>query len=138
MDFEIEQLNDIQRKLNFSIPAADVNAELKQAYGRLKKRARIAGFRPGKVPQSILRRRFGDSVTSEVANKFLQQAFEASVQELEYFGQPRVETDGLKEGSDFAFSFILEVEPELGGSDGMVPAGGVAAETTAHAPDDRT
>ena len=112
MQFEIEKLSDIRQKITFSVPAEEVDAELRQVYDRLKKRARIPGFRPGKAPRSVLRRRFGEQASSEVASSFFRRAFEGEIEGMDYFGQPRVETEGLKEGRDFAFSFILEVEPE--------------------------
>ncbi len=113
MEFEVEQISSIRKKLNFSVPEPIVRSALDKAYRDLQRRARLPGFRPGKTPRAVLRRRFSGQIRDQVANDLVQKAFKESVLEQEYFGQPQVDTRGVVEGQSFEFSFILEVEPEL-------------------------
>jgi len=113
MQFEIEEVNDIQRRLKFSVPEPDVRTELNEAYRTYRQRARVKGFRPGKVPRAVIKRRFGSQIIGEVTNRFLQKAFEDQVEGMDYFGQPQVESADLIEGRDFTFTFLIEVEPSL-------------------------
>ena len=113
MATQIEQISNMERKLTFNVPAKEVKAELDRHYKTLQKRVRLPGFRPGKAPRKMLMKRFGDKVSADVANVFLQKTFEAEIRGMDFFGTPRVETDGVEMGKDFEYSFILEVEPEF-------------------------
>ncbi len=110
---QIEQISNMERKLTFSVPANEVKAELERHYKTLQKKVRLPGFRPGKAPRKMLMKRFGDKVSADVANVFLQKTFQAEIQGMDFFGTPRVETEGVELGKDFEYCFILEVEPEF-------------------------
>ena len=58
MQVSVEDINSVKKTLHIEIPEADVVRELDQAYNQLKKKAKVKGFRPGKVPRSFLVRRF--------------------------------------------------------------------------------
>ena len=55
MKVEIEDLSEVRRKLRIEVPSSEVVQEVDRAYRELGKQAKVKGFRPGKVPRSILR-----------------------------------------------------------------------------------
>ena len=81
----------------------------------LAKTQRIDGFRPGKVPAKVIKKRFGAAVAEEVAGEIMQRNFyEAIVAEkLNLAGAPTLEPAAVKEGEDFSFTATLEVYPEF-------------------------
>lgn len=113
MEFQVEQVSPIQKKLSFTVPSSDVSQELDKAFRNLQRRVRLPGFRPGKTPRRVLEQRFGASVSEEVASKLINTSFQEAASELEYFGQPALDRGPLKKGADFAFSITVEVRPEL-------------------------
>ena len=58
MQVSVEDINSVKKTLHIEIPEAEVVHELDQAYNELKKRAKVKGFRPGKVPRSVVVRLF--------------------------------------------------------------------------------
>ena len=58
MKVEVEDISTVKKVLRVEIPEQEVTRELDKAYGTLKNNVRIKGFRPGKVPRSLLERRF--------------------------------------------------------------------------------
>lgn len=113
MDYQVENVDAITRRIRFQIPSDKVNSELSLAYRQLSGRVRLPGFRRGKVPRNVLEMRFGKQVAAEVAGKLIQAGWEQVRPKLEVLGQPGVEQDGVKKGADFEFSLIVEVKPEI-------------------------
>ena len=66
MKVDITSESPVKKKLSVAVPEKDVLEELEVAYSKLKKQARIPGFRPGKIPRSLLEQRYGPSVEAEV------------------------------------------------------------------------
>lgn len=113
MGFQIEQVSAVERKINFSIPSAEVNAALESAFRVVTGRAKLPGFRPGKVPRSVIEQRYGKSVRSDVASDLINKAFREVAAGMQYFGTPKVSKAELRKGEDFDFSITVEVKPEL-------------------------
>ncbi|MCB9760820.1 MAG: trigger factor [Alphaproteobacteria bacterium] len=114
MDFRIEKVSSIERRLDFTVPGDTVNSELNKAFGNLQRRVRLKGFRPGKVPRRVVEQRFGSSVRDEVAAGLINDSFRKATAEMEIFGRPTVTSQGkLNRGEDFIFSIAVEVRPEL-------------------------
>ncbi len=80
-------------------------------------RTRLKGFRPGKVPPSVVEKHFGPEVEREVIQHFLQDAFEKAISEkgLKPAAQPRVDFDALQHtsGKDFEHEFQILLRPEI-------------------------
>ena len=114
MDFQVENVSAVERKLNFNIPGDQVNTELERAFRNMQGRAKLKGFRPGKVPRAVLEQRFGKSIRAEVAMELITRAFRQASADMDYFGQPKVNRQGeLSANETFSFSITLEVKPEL-------------------------
>lgn len=82
MQVSVETTQGLERRLTISVPADAVDSAVKSRLQQLAKTQRINGFRPGKVPVSVIKKRFGQAVRQEVAGDVMQQNFyQAIVQE---------------------------------------------------------
>ncbi len=115
MNVSVVDLSASQKKLQVEIPANKVRKELETRYRDLAKRARIKGFRPGKVPRTILESYYGKSVESEVASQFIQETFPEALHEadLKPLMQSDVEEMNFEDNGTFTYSTIVEVCPPM-------------------------
>ncbi|KEQ16143.1 trigger factor [Endozoicomonas numazuensis] len=115
MQVSVETTSGLERRLTITIPADKIDGEINKRLQDLSRRVRLDGFRPGKVPMKVVKRRYGLGARQEVLGEQMQQAFvEAVTQEsLNPAGAPRVEPKGDEEGKDFEFVATFEVYPEI-------------------------
>ncbi len=115
MQVSVETTSSLERQMTVTVPAAriedDVNSRLKQTASS----ARLDGFRPGKVPFKVIKRRYGKGVRQEVLGEVIQHTFyEAVTQEkLKPAGGPNIEAKNDAEGEDFQYVATFEVYPEI-------------------------
>lgn len=115
MQVSVESTSSVERQLTITVPAAriedDVNTRIKEAAGNV----RIDGFRPGKVPLSEVKRRYGKSIRQEVLGDVIQKTFyEAVTQEkLKPASGPEIEPKNDKKGEDFQYVARFEIYPEI-------------------------
>ena len=115
MAVTVETLEKLERRITLLIPATDLNAEIETRLKKLSRTVKADGFRPGKVPMSVVAQRYGYSVQSEVMNDKIGQAFASAANEaqLRVAGVPRVAPkDDAPEGQ-LAFDATFEVYPEV-------------------------
>jgi len=115
MAVQVETLEKLERRITLTLPAQAINGEVESRLKRLSRTVRADGFRPGKVPMSVVAQRYGYSVQYEVVNDKVGQAFADATQEaqLRVAGQPRItQKDGAPEGQ-LAFDATFEVYPEV-------------------------
>lgn len=115
MQVSVEVTSDLGRKLMLEIPAEEIDSEVAKRVIDTAKRARIDGFRPGKVPRKVIKQRFGDAlraeVISEVANQQIQNA--VSQESLRPVGQPQVDVVKNEEGQNLELVATFEIYPEI-------------------------
>ncbi len=113
-ELNVESVSTIRRRLHFTLAKGEVKGELDRAFSDLKRKVRIPGFRPGKVPRQLLEARFGPQITGEVSGKLIDRVWRLAARDLEVAGQPALEDQGeLKLGADFAFTIGVDVKPVL-------------------------
>ncbi len=119
MQFTVEDLSSVKKTLHIEVPHEAVVRELDSAYRQLGKTAKIKGFRPGKVPRSVLERMFKKDVHSDVSSRLIQDSFVDALKktELEIVGQPQVDPPELKENEPYRYDATVEVKPVLGSID---------------------
>ncbi len=115
MEIQIEDLSSIKKKISVEIPVEQVSREIDSFYGELKKKARIKGFRPGKVPREILERYFKDYVKSEVTQKLIQETYSEAISEghLQPVSLPIIDPGELEKDKPFHYTVTVEVKPEI-------------------------
>ena len=115
MSVNVETLEKLERKITLSLPVKDVQDEVTKRLQRLARTVKMDGFRPGKVPVSVVANQYGPAVQYEVINDKVGQAFyqAANEAELRVAGQPAIsEKDGAAEG-EMLFEAVFEVFPEV-------------------------
>ena len=115
MQVSVETTQGLERRLTITVPAENVETEVKKRLQQLSKTQRIDGFRAGKVPVSVINKRFGPAVRQEVAGEVMQRHFyEAVVSEkINPAGAPTFAPKALESGKDLEFSATFEVYPEI-------------------------
>lgn len=113
MQVSVETLNGLERKVTVSVPTAKVEEEVSSRLKNLAQKAKVDGFRPGKVPMHVVTNRYSDSVRQEVARDMVQSTlFEALQQkELVPAGYPYIEPEEIEKGKDFTYTATFEVMP---------------------------
>jgi trigger factor len=115
MKASIEQITPVKKRLTVEVEAEEVNKKIEEAYKELNKKAKVAGFRPGKVPRNILQRYYGDHVTQEVKRGLLSETLPQAFEETKIFpvAMPLIENESLKEGEGYTYVALMEVRPEF-------------------------
>jgi trigger factor len=115
MAVTVETLEKLERRITLTLPADAFNSEVESRLKKLSRTVKASGFRPGKVPLSVVAQRYGDSVQYEVMNDQIGRAFAdaASEAKLRVAGAPRIaQKEGAAEGQ-LAFDATFEVFPEV-------------------------
>ena len=115
MAVNVETLEKLERRITLLIPATEFNAEIETRLKKLSRTVKADGFRPGKVPLSVVAQRYGYSVQSEVMNDKIGQAFSEAANEaqLRVAGIPRVTPKNDAPEGQLAFEATFEVYPEV-------------------------
>ena len=115
MAVNVETLEKLERKITLSVPLSSIQSEVDARLKKVARTVKMDGFRPGKVPMSVVAQRYGYSVQYEVLNDKVGEAFAAAVNEadLRVAGQPKItEKEGAAEG-EAQFEAVFEVMPEV-------------------------
>ena len=115
MSVQVETLDKLERRITLTLAATTINSEVETRLKKLSRTVKADGFRPGKVPMSVVAQRYGYSVHYEVMNAKVGQVFSEAVNEakLRVAGAPRItEKEGAAEGQ-VAFDATFEVYPEI-------------------------
>jgi trigger factor len=115
MAVNVETLDKLERRITITLAADAINGEVESRLKRLSRTVKAHGFRPGKVPMSVVAQRYGYSVQYEVVNDRVGEAFNAATNEanLRVAGVPRItQKDEAPEGQ-MAFDATFEVYPEV-------------------------
>jgi trigger factor len=105
----------LKRGFSVVVPAADIAAARDKRLTALSKDLRLPGFRPGKVPASVVKQRFGAAVMGEVLDEQVQSVARTVIEErgLRPAMQPKIDNLKFEEGSDLEFTIELEQLPEI-------------------------
>ena len=105
----------LKRGFAITVPASDIEDKRTKRLNELGKTVRLPGFRPGKVPMSVVRQRFGTAVMSEVVEESVNDATQQVLTDrgLRAASQPKVDVTSLDEQRDLEFTVELELLPEI-------------------------
>lgn len=115
LSVKLEDLSQVKKKMSFEIPWPYVKDELDNVYRDIGKKAKIKGFRQGKVPRKMLETYFKADAENEaitnVINKYYWQELDS--RGIVTLSRPEIEQEGLKENTSFSFSASFETEPSF-------------------------
>ena len=115
MAVNVETLDKLERRITLTLAAQQISNEVESRLKKLSRTVKAAGFRPGKVPMSVVAQRYGYSVHYEVMNDHVGRAFSDAATEakLRVAGTPRItQKDAAPEGQ-MLFDATFEVYPEV-------------------------
>jgi trigger factor len=115
MTVNVETLEKLQRRIKLELPAQDIDKEVETRLRRLSRQVKADGFRPGKVPMSVVTQRYGAGVHYEVLNDRIGEAFAKAANEakLRVAGVPNIAArEGAPDGT-LSFDATFEVYPEV-------------------------
>lgn len=111
-----EDISPVQKLVEVEIPADLITREANKVTSEFGRQASVPGFRPGKIPMSVVRNRFAKEIQEEVVSRVLGQSFRDVVQEkgLEPVGEPKLEhLDPFIDGAPMKFKARFEVKPRI-------------------------
>src|SRR5512139_3084688 len=120
MNVKIEEISSIARKLHFEIGAEHVDQEIERAFRKIGKTAKIKGFRPGKVPQSVLEQYYGGQMEKEVLGRLINDTYFKALDDhaTPAVREPRiVDSSGVSRGQAFTYQAEIEVKPAVTAKD---------------------
>lgn len=115
MQVSVEATQGLERRLKVGVPANEVDNAVNQKLKETARRVRLDGFRPGKVPVSVVKQRFGDGIRAEVLQEVVRENYAKALSEekLNPAGMPSIEFTQDKAGEDVEFVATFEVFPEV-------------------------
>ena len=115
MAVTVETLEKLERRITLTLAAADINSEVETRLKKLARTVKADGFRPGKVPMSVVAQRYGYSVQYEVMNDKLGQAFSSAANEaqLRVAGAPKIAQKEQSPEGQMDFDATFEIYPEV-------------------------
>jgi trigger factor len=115
MQVSVEAGEGLERRMTVELPAEQIEEAVTQRLKQIGKSAKIDGFRPGKVPMNMLRRRYGGQVLQEVYGQMIESSYQEAVQQqhLHPAGMPKIEPKVTEGANVFSYIATLEVMPEI-------------------------
>jgi trigger factor len=115
MTVTVETLDKLERRITLTLPADEIQREVEARLKKLARTVKADGFRPGKVPMSVVAQRYGYSVQYEVMNDKVGRAFAEAANEarLRVAGAPRIAARSEAPAGQLAFDATFEVYPEV-------------------------
>lgn len=115
MQVSVESTGSLERRMTVEVPEERVEQEVKSRLQRLARTTKMDGFRPGKVPMHVVKRRYGGQVRQEVIGEVMQSTFYEAVgqENLRPAGLPDIEPRKIDEGENLEYTATFEVFPEL-------------------------
>ena len=117
MQVSVENTSGLERRLTVTVPGEEIQDKVEAKLRELCKEVRIKGFRPGRVPMSVVKQRYGQQVRQDILNETIQVSLQQAIQDedLRPASMPSLEAEPQNDdGGDFEFSALLEVYPEIG------------------------
>ena len=115
MQVSVETTSELSRKMTVIVPEDKIRKQVDSRLQSLSSKAKIDGFRPGKVPQAVVRKRYGQQVREEVVSDLIQSSFYEAVRDekLNPAGAPQIKANKIDEGEGLEYEASFEIMPEF-------------------------
>lgn len=110
-----ETQSSLERRIDMSVPLAEIDKEVESRLKRMARSVKMPGFRPGKVPMKIMEQSYGMQARSEAVGAAVEKAFTEQVraQNMRVAGTPRIEPQEAADEGHLAFTAVFEVYPDI-------------------------
>ncbi len=111
MQVSVESTGGLERRMTVTIPAEEVEKAVRDRLKTLSRRVKLKGFRPGKVPLSVIASHYGPQVRQEVLSEITQNSFREAVaqEKLQLASMPRIEPLHTEPGENYQYAAVFEV-----------------------------
>jgi trigger factor len=115
MEIAINPIDSLRKEVTATFTAEEVNNKIRQEYDEILTYVDIRGFRKGHVPMSILERRYGDDVLSEVEGHFKQESLNKVVKDnnWELLAMPSFKNEDLQKDKEFVLHIVIDLRPKM-------------------------
>ena len=115
MQVSVEKLEGLERRMTVQVPAEKIDLEVLSRLKSLSPTLKLHGFRPGKVPFKLVKRRYGEQIRQEVVKEVLESSYQDALRQENprLASHPTIEPRNNKEGEDLEYSVTFEVLPEF-------------------------
>ena len=115
MQVSVENIGTLERKLTVKFPAERFETQVSARIAEMGRTVRLKGFRPGKVPTTVIKQRFGDQVRGEVLSDLIGSTLREAVaqEKLQPIANPAIDTTGEPENGEIAYTATFEIMPEF-------------------------
>lgn len=105
----------LMREFKICVPAGEIETRISFRLGEIARTAALPGFRPGKVPPSLLRKRYGPAIMGEVLEQAVNETSQATMADrgLRAALRPKIEISAFDEGKDLEYTMAVEVMPTI-------------------------
>ena len=105
----------LSREFSISLPASEIEEKISRRLKEISQTAQLPGFRPGKVPVSMLRKRYGPSVMGEILEKAVGDSSQQALAEKDIRPamQPEIEITSFEDGKDLEYTIKVECLPKI-------------------------
>ncbi|HEX7816422.1 trigger factor [Dyella sp.] len=115
MQVSVENVGKLERKLTVKFPAERFESQVTARIAEMGRTIRLKGFRPGKVPATVIQQRFGAQVRGEVLSDLINSTLREAVEQekLRPIANPAINTTGQPEDGEIAYTATFEIMPEF-------------------------
>ena len=115
MQVSVESVSSLERRLKISVPATQVEKTVNNKINQAARTIKLDGFRTGKVPVSVVKKRYGAGIRAEALDDIIRDSYVAALEQtqLKVAGFPNIVPISFAEGKDIEFAAIVEVYPEI-------------------------
>jgi len=115
MQVSVETTSELSRKLTVSVPEEHITQRVESRLQSLSGKVKIDGFRPGKVPRAVMKKRYGQQVREEILSELIQSSFQDAVRDekLHPASAPQIKANKADEGEGLEYEASFEIMPEF-------------------------
>jgi len=116
MQVSVENTSGLERRLTVQIPGQEIQDKITSKLREIGKTVRIKGFRPGRVPMTVVKQRYGQQARQEIQGEAIQAALQQAIQDedLRLASMPRLDGEPVDtDDGNFEFIALVEVYPEI-------------------------
>jgi len=115
MQVSVENISTVETRLKIQVPAQEVKKKIDARLREIGKQVKLKGFRPGRIPFSVLNQRYGPQAKQEIIQQTAQEALQQAVQQesLRIAANPRVESEPILDESGLEINAVIETYPEI-------------------------
>jgi len=112
---KVTDLGDCKKQIDVEVPYETIKPGIQKTYDRYQKKVKIDGFRKGRIPLSLLKKQFGDSIEAEIVDNLIQEYFGKAIEQedLPIIAPGSMKDVKYNENEPFCFTAEVEVEPEV-------------------------